>query len=253
MKTIQKCKILSINEIAENIFDTVVESGQIASETKPGQFLHIDCGDGAQNLLRRPISVCNAYDDKVRFIFEKKGSGTQYLSERKAGDLLDILGPLGNGFNIKKDKKSVIIGGGIGVFPLYMLAKNLEKPSVILGFRSKDRVCMENEFSNIAETAVATDDGSYGYNGYAVELLIEKIGACDIVYSCGPLAMLKAVKNICERYSIECQLSLEERMGCGIGACLTCTCETLFEGKSKNRRVCKDGPVFLGSEVVFDG
>ena len=256
MKTTHICEIVSFDEIADDIFDVTVKSEAIASEAKPGQFLHIDCGDAADNLLRRPISICDAYEDKVRFIFEKKGSGTDYLSKKKVGDTLDILGPLGNGFSVlPESKKPVIIGGGIGVFPLYMLSTKLDNPTILLGFRNKSRVCMEEEFSKIGKTTVATDDGSYGYDGYAVNILEKmlKNGECDIVYSCGPMPMLRAVKNMAESHGVKCQLSLEQRMGCGIGACLVCTCETTSKGTHKHKRVCKNGPVFWSSEVTLNG
>lgn len=256
MKSVNICKILSIDEIAQGMFDVVVESEKMASEAKPGQFLHIDCGDSAKNLLRRPISICDAYDNKVRFIFEKKGTGTDWLSQRREGDLLDIIGPVGNGFTVMSDaEKPIIIGGGIGVFPLYMLAKQFDMPTVLMGFRDKSRVCLEGEFDKIANVAVATDDGSYGYDGYAVTILenMLKSGNGDIVYSCGPMPMLRAVKKITEQYGVKCQLSLEERMGCGIGACLTCTCETTSTGTHKHKRVCKNGPVFWSDEVTLNG
>lgn len=256
MKSINICEIVSINEIAPDIFDFVVKSEKIASEAKPGQFLHIDCGNEANNLLRRPISICDIVDDTVRFIFEKKGSGTDALAKKKVGDTLDILGPLGKGFTILPDKKKpIIIGGGIGVFPLYLLAKQYENPTILLGFRTKDRVCMEDEFSKLGKMIVATDDGSYGYDGYAVNILEKmlKENEGDIVYSCGPMPMLRAVKKIVESYGIKCQLSLEQRMGCGIGACLVCTCETTSPGTHKHKRVCKNGPVFWSEEVTLNG
>lgn len=256
MNSTNLCKILSIEEIIENVFDVTVQSDKIAQQAKPGQFLHIDCGDAADNLLRRPISICDAYGDKVRFIFEKKGSGTAALAQKNVGDILDILGPLGNAFTIPNEvKKPIVIGGGIGVFPLYMLCRQLENPVCFFGFRTKDRVCMEKEFRAVAKTTTATDDGSYGYDGYAVNLLEEALlrGEGDMVYSCGPMPMLRAVKKITESHGVKCQLSLEQRMGCGIGACLVCTCETTSGGTHKHKRVCKNGPVFWSSEVTLNG
>lgn len=256
MKSRNICRIRTIEEIIKNVFDVTVESPEMAAQAKPGQFLHIDCGDAVNNLLRRPISICDAEGDMVRFLFEKKGSGTAALAEKKAGDTLDILGPLGNSFTVPDGvKKPIVIGGGIGIFPLYMLCKQLSDPVCLLGFRSKDRVCMEDEFAAVAKTTVATDDGSYGYNGFAVNLLEEMLdkGEGDIVYSCGPMPMLRAVKKIAETRGVKCQLSLEQRMGCGIGACLVCTCETNSNGTHKHKRVCKNGPVFWSSEVTLNG
>lgn len=247
------CKLEKKAEIAEGIFDFTVHSPEIAASAIPGQFLHIRCGDKV--FLRRPISICDSGNDKVRFIFEVKGEGTKELSEMSVGDEIDILGPLGNGFIDGKYNSPVIIGGGIGIFPLFKLAKAYNilniKPEVFLGFRSKSRVVMENEFSEISNVHISTDDGSYGYNGYAVDMLEKYLdeNACDMIFSCGPLPMLKAVKEISEKRGIPCRISLEQRMGCGVGACLVCSCETFFEGNLKYRRVCKDGPVFNASEV----
>lgn len=248
----ENCRLISKNEIAKGIFDFVIESQKIADATQCGQFLHIKCGD--KSFLRRPISICDAGDGKVRFIFEVKGEGTTELSKKQVGDYIDVLGPLGHGFEIKQSHKApLIIGGGIGVFPLYRLAKDLNNnANVFLGFRDKSRVVMEEEFEAVSKLCiVGTDDGSYGYKGYvasAMEHYIEN-SPCDVIFSCGPMPMLKAVKEIAEKRGIECQLSLEQRMGCGIGACLVCACETIFEGTNKYMRVCKNGPVF-DSKVV---
>lgn len=254
MKRAELCRIVSKKEIIPDIFDVIVESPQIAAEAKPGQFLHIDCGDGIQTFLRRPISICDAFDTSVRFLFRRTGSGTSVLAQKQPGDTLDILGPLGNPFTLlPQAQKPILIGGGIGIFPLYLLCKQLNGARVLLGFQSKDKVLMEEEFQALAETTVATDDGSYGYNGYAVNLLEEllKQEEGDIVYSCGPTPMLKAVQRITQQYGVKCQLSLEQRMGCGIGACLTCTCETTSKGVHQHKRVCKNGPVFWSSEVIL--
>lgn len=252
MKQTYECKLLRKNEIADGIFDFTIESEEIAKETQCGQFLHIKCGD--KSFLRRPISICDAENGQVRFIFEVKGEGTAELAEKEEGDMIDVLGPLGHGFEIKTNHKNpLIIGGGIGVFPLYKLAKALDgKANVFLGFRDKSRVVMEEEFEKISKLCiVGTDDGSYGYQGYvaaAMEHYIDN-NPCDVIYSCGPTPMLRSIKQIAEKRGIECQLSLEQRMGCGIGACLVCSCETIFEGTNKYMRVCKNGPVF-DSKVV---
>lgn len=253
MKKVYSCELIYKNELAEGIFDFRIKSSEIAEMTKCGQFLHINCGK--ETLLRRPISICDAENDVVRFIFEVKGKGTAELSEKKVGEFIDVLGPLGNGFEIGDYKNPVVIGGGIGTFPLFKLTKCLENPTVYLGFRSKDRVVMEDEFKSVAEnTTICTDDGSYGYNGFAVELLKKHLAEkeCDIIYSCGPMPMLRAVKKIAEEVGVKCQVSLEQRMGCGIGACLVCSCETKLEGTEKYAKVCKDGPVFWSSEVTLN-
>lgn len=251
MKQTQLCRLIKKQEIADGIFDFYIESKSIADEAQCGQFLHISCG--GSTFLRRPISICDAYGDTVRFIFEVKGEGTAELSKYEAGEYIDVLGPLGHGFDIEKDYKApVVIGGGIGVFPLLKLTKKLNNPSVFLGFRDISRVVTEEEFKAVsASCTVGTDNGSYGFKGYIAEAMEKYIeeNPCDVIFSCGPTPMLKAVKQIAERHGIECQLSLEQRMGCGIGACLVCSCETIFEGTDKYMRVCKNGPVF-DSRVV---
>lgn len=254
MKKTYNCKLLSKREIAHGIFDFTVLSPEISSEARCGQFLHIECGGDV--FLRRPISICDTGNETVRFIFEVKGRGTELLSKKEEGDIINIMGPLGHGFEILPEyKKAVIIGGGIGVFPLYKLAKNITS-DIFLGFRSKSRVVMEDEFNSVGKSVtVGTDDGSYGYAGYiasAAEEFIDKNGA-DIIFACGPIPMLKAVKNIAESRGIPCQISMEQRMGCGIGACLVCTCETGKEGMDGQIRVCKDGPVFYSTEVTLNG
>lgn len=249
----QNCELIGKAEIAKGIFDFRIKSPEIAEKVACGQFLHIYCGEGT--ILRRPISICDADAETLRFVFEVKGKGTELLSQMEVGSVLDIMGPLGHGFTVNDSyQHPVIIGGGIGIFPLYALAKQVQSPTVYLGFRSHDRVVMEDEFAAVASTVVATDDGSYGYNGFAVELLKEYIKEkpCDIIYSCGPMPMLRAVKKIAEDAGIRCQLSLEQRMGCGIGACYVCSCETKKEGYDKYAKVCKDGPVFWSDEVTLD-
>lgn len=254
MKKTENCRLIKKTEIAKGIFDFTIESEDIAAWTQCGQFLHINCGDST--FLRRPISICDAENSEVRFIFEVKGEGTKELAKKEIGDYVDVFGPLGHGFEIKDNVKNpVIIGGGIGVFPLYMLAKKLKNADVFLGFRSADRVVMEAEFESAADTViVGTDDGSYGYSGYIASAMEQYLSfhECDMIYSCGPTPMLKAVKKISEDRGIKCQLSLEQRMGCGIGACLVCSCETNNTGSEKYAKVCTNGPVFYSEEVTLN-
>lgn len=253
MKKTHDCKLIKKEEITQGIFDYTIECEEIAKEVECGQFLHIECGDAT--FLRRPISICDSNNKEIRFIFEVKGEGTEALSKKNVGEYINVLGPLGHGFDVKDEyKNAVIIGGGIGVFPLYKLAKE-KKADVFLGFRNKDRVVMEEEFKEISKSVtVGTDDGSYGYNGYIAQKMEEFIDTnpCDIIYCCGPMPMLKAVKKIAESRNILCQLSLEQRMGCGIGACLVCTCETTKSGTEKQQRVCLNGPVFYSTEVTLN-
>lgn len=249
--------VISNEQIAKNIYDMYLSCPQTAAQTLAGQFLNIKCGDSYNAFLRRPISVCNVQDDIVRIIYEAKGEGTRLLAKYKKGDMVDVLTPLGNGFIIEGAAKNpVIIGGGIGAPPLLMVAKQLESPAVFLGFRNKELAILEQDFINAGATvSIATDDGSYGHHGFVTELAKRYIkdNGSDIIYACGPKPMLKAVQRLSKEMGVPCYLSMEERMGCGIGACLVCTCKTKAEGDGwKYSHVCKDGPVFNGDEVIFD-
>ncbi len=244
---IKYCKIVGKREIAKNQVELLLENETLAKEAQPGQFVHINIGSD-KHILRRPISICDAYDNITRIVFEIKGDGTQILSEKNVGETIDLLGPLGTGFTVKKDAKAVVLGGGLGSFPLLYLAKNLTNPKVFLGFRDKEMVCMEEDFSACGETVIATDNGTYGYNGFAINAAKEAMDDCDIIYACGPTPMLKAVKMIAEEKGIKAEISMEQRMGCGIGACLVCVCKT----KSGYDKVCQKGPVFDASEVEFE-
>ncbi len=254
MYQVHFCEILSQIEIAPHIFQVWVQNKALAKEAKPGQFLHIQCGDAVSMPLRRPISICDVEGETVRFIYEVKGRGTQALA-KKTGQL-DILGPVGNGFTIDNEtyKRPAVVGGGIGVYPMLYLTKKLFHASVYLGFRNKSLVTLEAEFQPAASfLSISTDDGSYGHHGFALDRLrqdfLEK--QFDIIYACGPKGMLKAIQSFAKEVGVPCQISLEERMGCGIGACLTCSCETHEEGSGKYKRVCQNGPVFWSEEVVL--
>ena len=244
------CQIIAHERIADDIFAVMTEWRESAG-TRPGQFIHIKCGE---LLLRRPISICSVRDDTLKFIFEVKGEGTRRLSEHRPGDVLDILGPLGNGFTLPQGE-TIVIGGGIGVPPMLYVAESLESSvTAVLGFRDKSRVILKSEFESVCdEVFVTTDDGSIGARGPVTgsleRLLRDKTGAT--VLACGPRAMLRSVAQVCEKYGVSCQVSLEERMGCGVGACLVCACATRIDGEDYMARVCKDGPVFNAREVVW--
>jgi len=260
-KQVNICKITYKNEIAPGIIDMKVTGNYLCKHIKPGQFLNIKCCDGLSTILRRPISICDVdyAKNEIRFIFQIKGEGTRLLAKKNIDDTIDILGPLGNPFTIDpKYSSPILVGGGIGVFPLLMLAKELrtKSPRILLGFRNKDLIVLEEEFKCIStHTFIATDDGSVGHKGYATDMLSDYLqsGLGDIVYACGPEPMLKITQKICKNYNIPCQLSLEQRMGCGIGACLVCACKTVSADNNwEYKHVCKDGPVFRGDEVIFD-
>ena len=213
--------------------------------------------------MRRPISIHNLNKEEgiLEFIFQVKGKGTEILSKKEEGDLIDIIGPLGYGtFKYDEYQNLAIIGGGIGVFPLYELAKcaKAENKTVntYLGFRSKDFVLLENEFRNVSdEVILTTDDGSYSQKGFSINYLEKDIdaGKIDSIYACGPLPMLKAVQKLALEKNIPCQISLEEKMGCGLGVCLGCAVKTAQSSKEAPEylHVCKAGPVFNANDVEF--
>lgn len=257
MKYLQAlCPIVAKEEIAKGIFDVSVFSKEMAELAKPGQFVHILC-EG--HTLRRPISICEIDKEKglLRLVYEVRGEGTKKLSRLFVTDKMDIIGPLGHGFKIDDTSKKVaIVGGGIGVPPLLELAsKYKEKATVILGFRTASAAILAGDFvKKGCSVRLATEDGSLGYKGFVTGPLNDLLSRekVDIIFACGPTPMLKAVAEIAQRENIDCQVSLEQRMACGIGACLTCACSV--KGKNKEDRfahVCKEGPVFDAKEVNF--
>jgi dihydroorotate dehydrogenase electron transfer subunit len=242
-------KLIKKREIRPGLFDFEVE-GENLSKANPGQFLHVYCGGGT--FLRRPISVCETTKIGARFIFEARGEGTRALSTKNLGDDIDILGPLGHGFNplICKDKPPILAGGGIGIFPLLGLAKKLENknPIAILGFRSKELAVLVTEFEKIcAKVIVMTDDGGFGQMGTVADALtneiLDKTGA---IFTCGPRSLMMKITEIGQNFDIPVEASLEERMACGVGACAGCVVKTK---SGENKKVCADGPVFDASLV----
>lgn len=258
MKYIQEpCGILSITEIASGFFDLSVKNGQMAVLATCGQFVNIRC-DG--KTLRRPISICEVDKEKgsLRLVFEVRGEGTLWLSTVQVGQSLDILGPLGKGYTVAaKPLNAVLIGGGIGTPPLLQTVKEIGNTAdIILGFRNKNAVILENDFKNVSNSvSIATDDGSYGHHGFVTDLLLKRLAdkPCDMIYACGPTPMLKAITKIAIDHNIPCEISMEERMGCGIGACLSCACKVEMMGKPTYTHVCKTGPVFDARKVDFGG
>jgi len=263
-----KVKILSREEVAPNICLMKLKAPEIAQDALPGQFIHIKCSKENYPLLRRPLSIHRIDEEKgeIYILFQVVGEGTKLLRQRAVGDNLDILGPIGNGFNIyPKSKKIMIIGGGIGVAPLLALCEESirqeKEVRVLIGALKKELVIEEENFRNLgAKVDVATDDGSYQYKGLVTDLLegIIKGGwLADQIFACGPKLMLKKIVEVSLDTHIDCQVSLEERMGCGIGACLGCVCKikTKYNNEDKvkyeYKRVCVDGPIFEGSEVVW--
>lgn len=257
MKIERNCKIVSKEQMGDAIY-MVLEVGDMVrtSAQAPGQFVHIKCGDG--RLLRRPISVCSCQeddpDDLLAIVFEVRGEGTAWLAGRSEGDTLDVLGLLGNGFRMEREGRYLLVGGGIGVPPMRGCAQYTGgKSTAILGFRSKEKAILTNCFQDeCAKVLYATDDGSLGHHGFVDALVrreLERDSGYDAVLACGPKLMLRNVAKAAEEFGIPCQVSMEERMGCGIGACLVCACG-MKDGARKH--VCKDGPVFDSKEVDWD-
>lgn len=258
------CEIVKTEKVIDGIYHFTIKAPEIANVAKAGQFLEIQVSKTGEVFLRRPISIYNINKEKgeVEFIFQVKGKGTVLLSNCKVGDLVNILGPLGNGaFSVKKYDKVAIIGGGIGTYPLYELAKELkEKESssvtMYMGFRNKGLVTLEKEFEEVTDNVViTTDDGSYKQKGFALDVLKEncKKEKPDIIFACGPLPMLKAVQAFANENDIKCEMSLEEKMGCGIYACVGCNVRIVTENPDevKYKYVCTNGPVFNSKEVII--
>lgn len=250
-----KYQVVSKNALAKDIYSIEILCPEIADVAKPGQFVHI-LPSGCT--LRRPISICGINREKgtLRIVFIVKGDGTKEIAKLNEGELIDMLAPLGHGFTIDDSyKKIVLVGGGIGNPPMLPLAEIYgERAVVISGFRSADAVVLQDDFKKTgAETILCTDDGTAGRKCFVTEPLRELLenGDVDAVYTCGPTPMLKNIAAIAEEYGVYCEVSLEERMGCGIGACLVCACKTKKDGEEHHAHVCKNGPVFDSKEVVW--
>lgn len=237
-------EIKSNKKLTDSIFEMVLE-GDTSSITAPGQFINIKL-DGFY--LRRPISICDYNDTTITIIYKVVGEGTEVMSKLNAGTELDVLCGLGNGFDTSKSMdKPVLIGGGVGVPPMYNLCKKLiaegKKVTVILGFNKKDEIFYEDEFKKLgADVKVTTVDGSYGIKGFVTDAL--KDTDYSYFYTCGPMPMFKAIESTATTSG---QYSFEERMGCGFGACMGCSCKT----KYGNKRICKDGPVLVREEIIW--
>ncbi len=235
-------KIILNEKIAKDVYKMILQ-GDTQYITAPGQFINIKLSG---KYLRRPISVCDCSDDAITIIYKVVGKGTEQMSDMKIGEELDVLTGLGNGYDITKSTKPLLIGGGVGVPPMYLLAKRLiddgQKPVVIIGFNTRDEVFYEQEFKALGcEVRVTTVDGSYGIKGFVTDAFPDDY---DYFYTCGPMPMFKAIEN---KAKTSGQYSFEERMGCGFGACMGCSCKTKYGSK----RICKDGPVLEREEIIW--
>lgn len=247
-----KATVKSNQIIAENIYSLTVTLPESAGEIHGGQFVNISTGD-LSHLLRRPLGVAKVEGNDITVCYQVKGSGTQNLATLKEGAAVNILLPLGNGFDLKGCKSVAVLGGGVGVFPLVATIREYCKDInfyTYVGFRNKSAVCLLDELEKSKALTVTTDDGSYGKKGNAVEAYFADAAnlKVDAIIACGPPIMLKVLKSEIENRGVKtkCLVSLEERMGCGLGACLVCVCK---KHDGQNARVCKDGPVFDIHEV----
>lgn len=249
--------VRSMTQLTKTAWSMVIECPEVAAKAQPGQFVNL-LPDGSFT-LRRPISICGIDREQgtLRIVFEVRGKGTEALSELRAGDSVNMLAPLGHGFSLPdKNSRVILVGGGIGTPPMLPLAQYFGKNAVVIsGFRNRDAVILQEDFAACgAKTILCTDDGSAGRSGLVTLPLEEEIKAEKpaLICACGPLPMLKATAALAETYEIPCQVSLEERMGCGLGACLVCACRTQdADGNEQYLHVCKNGPVFNSQEVIW--
>ena len=255
MKNKEWCRILSQEEIGTDIYSMWLETPSIGAGARPGQFVSLYCRDKSR-LLPRPISICeaDAEKDTLRIVYRVVGAGTEEFSRLKEGDTVDILGVLGHGFpldQVREDQTAFLMGGGIGIPPMLETAKAIQGEKLIVsGYR--DELFLTEELNAAGELYLATEDGSAGTKGNVLDAVRANRLEADVIFACGPTPMLRAIKAYALEKGIPCWISMEERMACGIGACLACVCKsTEVDGHSlvHNKRICKDGPVFLSTEV----
>jgi len=262
-----KAKVIDNKRVKGNYFHCIFNAPRIQRKAKSGQFVNIKITDGTEPLLRRPFSIHQLNKSNIEILYEVVGEGTRLLSKKKTGEYLDIIGPLGNGFDLQCARpvtkhSLVLVAGGMGVAPLVFLAQALKRKTsgkkclseilVLIGARTKGQILCEKEFKSLGcSVKIATDDGSSGFHGRVTDLLKERITHYTLhitqIYACGSKPMLRAISNISVQKNIPAQISLEEHMACGIGACLGCVVDT----KEGFKRVCKDGPVFEADQIIW--
>jgi len=266
----EKCRILDHQKLSPKYLKLILSSAYISSHAEPGQFINVRCGEGYEPLLRRPFSLHRISKEHKTFelLYEIVGEGTERLSRYTVGGEIDVLGPLGEGFKIDPKKQiAVLAGGGMGVAPLLALAEQIAQDKlltthtyalyIMIGGKNRDCVLCEEDFRKVSDQVLtATDDGSYGKKGLITDLLLDFLDnqlptsnfQKTTIYACGPKAMLRAISEIAYQKRIDCQISTEEHMACGIGACKGCPTKT----KSGLKMVCKDGPVFDAKEIIWE-
>ena len=252
----KECKIVRVisqKQLAPDIYSLWLDVGEMAKVAKPGQFVSVYSKDGSR-MLPRPISICEIAKatKAIRLVYRVVGRGTEEFSKLVSEDTIKIMGPLGNGYTLS-DKKAILVAGGIGIPPMLQLAKELKKAekTIVLGYKDS-RTFLKEELESYGRVVVATEDGSVGIRGNVLDAIRSESIEGDIIYSCGPTPMLRALKAYAEEKGIEAQISLEEKMACGIGACLACVCKSKeidSHSHVHNKRICKDGPVFDAREV----
>ena len=251
-------KVVSQQALTDDIFSMWIQADEIAGAAVPGQFISVYTKDTGK-LLPRPISLCQVDKEKgqLRIVYRVVGAGTSQFSGYQAGDDIEIMGPLGNGFPLERaaGKKVFLIGGGIGIPPMLETARELheqgEKVTAILGYRDA-QLFLKDEFEAYGPVYTATEDGSRGTKGNVLNAIRENGLTADVIYACGPTPMLRALKAYAAENNIQCWISLEEKMACGVGACLACVCQSKEKDEHSqvhNKRICKDGPVFLADEI----
>ena len=252
MGKIKECAVvISQEKLATDIYSMWINTN-IAKEAKPGQFISVYTKNEAK-LLPRPISICEIDDKKtaLRIVYRKAGKGTEEFSKYRSGASVNILGPLGNGFPIC-DEKAILIGGGIGIPPMLELAKALEsEKTIVVGYRNSE-MFLNNDLACYAKLVVATEDGSVGTKGNVIDAIREQNVSGSVIYACGPIPMLRGVKEYAKEKGIKAYISMEEKMACGVGACLGCVCKSTNvddHSKVNNKRICADGPVFNAEDI----
>lgn len=257
----ENATVVSQKQLGDGIFDLTLEAKAIANEAKAGQFVSVYSNDPSK-LLPRPISLCGFDKEKgtIRLVYRVtgEGTGTEEFSKLREGDTVRLIGPLGNGFTVISGKKAFLIGGGIGVPPMLQLAKEIVREQtapiqVVMGYRD-DNTFLLDEFKEQAESFVSSDNGAVGTKGTVVDAIKENGLEAEVIYACGPMPMLRALKDYAAANDMECFVSMEERMACGIGACLACVCNSKEKDEHtnvNNKRICKEGPVFNARDVEW--
>ncbi len=248
----EEAVIIRQEEIATNIYSMWLHTDSIAEAASAGQFVGVYCRDGSR-LLPRPISICeiDKEDQAIRIVYRVTGKGTDEFSFMRTGMPLYVIGPLGNGFT-QKQGKAFVIGGGIGIPPMLQLVKELDcEKEIILGYQNR-QIFLSDQFALYGNVHIATEDGSVGTRGNVLDAVRQKQLQADVIYACGPMPMLRALKQYAQENGMECWISLEERMACGVGACLGCVCKSTHKDEHtrvRNKRICTEGPVFDAKEV----